>query len=190
MSETFGAFRENDDAALALESLSLCFSPSLLPLQQRWRNNGLSADFLADYVTTFFPKTEDDPASATRQSTVKGTVSYIANELLENAMKYSDGGTQPITMRLILQFDRIIFEETNAVTPEEAASYRRFIDGLSREDPSEIYFRKVEEMAISGDESGLGLITMILDYAATLSWRFDAVSGGVETVTTQVCMEI
>ncbi len=90
MPEIFEAFQECGDVA-ALESLLLRFSPSLLPPQQRWRNNGLSADFLADYVTTFFPKDEADPASAERQSTVKGAVNYIANELLENAMKYSGG---------------------------------------------------------------------------------------------------
>ncbi len=72
MPETFGAFQDCSDAADALESLLLRFSPSLLPLRQRWRNNGLSADFLADYVTTFFPKDEGDPASAERQSAVRG----------------------------------------------------------------------------------------------------------------------
>jgi len=190
MGNTVGAFQICDESGDALESLQLCFSPSLLPLQQRWRNNGLSADFLADYVTTFFPKDEADPASAERQSTVKGAVSYIANELLENAMKYSDGGNQPITIRLVLEADRIVFEEANATTPDIANSYRGFIDELQNDDPADVYFRKVEAMAESGHASGLGLITMIIDYAATLAWRFDVDAEGAETVTTQVCLAI
>jgi hypothetical protein len=35
------------------EYLILSFSPSSIPLKQRWRNNCLSADFLADYLSTF-----------------------------------------------------------------------------------------------------------------------------------------
>jgi len=191
MGKTFGAFQAYDEAAAALESLLLCFSPSLLPLQQRWRNNGLSADFLSGYVTTFFPKDEADPASAERQSAVKGAVSYIANELLENAMKYSDGGALPITIRLVLQADRILFEETNAVSSESAGAYRRFIDELQHNDPADIYFHKLEAMAVSGEEaSGLGLITMITDYAASLAWRFEPEPEGGEAVTTQVCLAI
>lgn len=190
MGDTFGAFQSCEGKDAALESLLLCFSPSLLPLQQRWRNNGLSADFLADYVTTFFPKDEADPASAARQSTVKGAVSYIANELLENAMKYSEGGDLPITIRLVLQADRILFEETNATSAGSSESYRRFIDELQKNDPADIYFHKVEAMAVSGDASGLGLITMILDYAATLAWRFDTTPEGGEAVTTQVCLVV
>ena len=36
------------------EYLILSFSPGSIPLQQRWHNNCLSADFLADYFGTFF----------------------------------------------------------------------------------------------------------------------------------------
>ncbi|WP_337995764.1 slr1658 superfamily regulator [Oleispirillum naphthae] len=190
MGDTFGAFQSCEGEGAALESLLLCFSPSLLPLQQRWRNNGLSADFLSDYVTTFFPKDEADPASATRQSTVKGAVSYIANELLENAMKYSESNSLPITIRLVLQADRIVFEETNVASAASAAAYRRFIGELQQSDPADIYFHKVEAMAVSGDASGLGLITMIIDYAASLAWRFEAAPGGGEAVTTQVCLAV
>lgn len=38
------------------EFLLINFSSSSIPLNQRSRNNGLSADFIADYLTTFFLK--------------------------------------------------------------------------------------------------------------------------------------
>lgn len=50
--QTFGKFQENFESGR--EFLNLSFSPSSLSIQQRWRNNGLSADFVADYMTTFF----------------------------------------------------------------------------------------------------------------------------------------
>jgi hypothetical protein len=37
------------------EYLTLSFSPFSAPIRSRWRNNGVSADFLGDYVITFLP---------------------------------------------------------------------------------------------------------------------------------------
>src|SRR5207249_2742058 len=75
MIRTFGHFiAHKDDQG---EHLKIVFSPTALPIQQRWRNNGLSADFLADYLTTFFPG--DDRAVAARHVELKSAVSYVAN---------------------------------------------------------------------------------------------------------------
>ena len=90
MIQTFGHFIERQDDQS--EYLKIGFSPTSIPIQQRWRNNGLSADFLADYLSTFFPG--DDRAAAERQAELKGAVSYVANELLENAMKFSYAPSQ------------------------------------------------------------------------------------------------
>ena len=67
MTQIFGPFteRKDDDS----EYLKIGFSPTSIPIQQRWRNNGLSADFLADYLSTFFPG--DDRAAAERQAEIK-----------------------------------------------------------------------------------------------------------------------
>ena len=51
--EIYGDFQE--DIPGSDQFLVISFSPSSIPLKQRWRNNGLSADFVADYLTTFFP---------------------------------------------------------------------------------------------------------------------------------------
>jgi hypothetical protein len=52
MSETLANYGKR---AGECEYLTLAFSPTSAPLRSRWRNNGLSADFLGDYVTTFLP---------------------------------------------------------------------------------------------------------------------------------------
>ena len=54
MTQIFGAFMARQGASG--EYLKISFSPTSMPIQQRWRNNGLSADFLADYLSTLaFP---------------------------------------------------------------------------------------------------------------------------------------
>ncbi len=64
MVQVFGAF--HNDSLKSREFLKLGFSPGSSPLQQRWRNNGLSADFLADYLTTFFSN-EDIESNALKK---------------------------------------------------------------------------------------------------------------------------
>src|SRR5215510_16471951 len=85
MTQIFGKFIERQEENG--EYLKIGFSPTSIPIQQRWHNNGLSADFLADYLSTFFPG--DTHAAAERQAKLKSAISYVANELLENAMKFS-----------------------------------------------------------------------------------------------------
>lgn len=190
MSEIFGDFRE--DLPDKGEFLIIGFSPSSLPIQQRWRNNGLSADFVADYLTTFFPANDDDPASKSRQAEIKGAVSYIANELLENAMKFNDDRTQSsIEFGIhLLENDgnvKAILMATNSIAPEGKESFQTFIQEIVDSDPEEMYVRQLERSAEEENSgmSGLGLLTMLNDYGAQLGWKFETVSG-ITAVTTMV----
>lgn len=190
MSEIFGAFRELAEDAEG-EGLTLRFSPSSVPLKQRWRNNGLSADFLADYVQTFLPSDDSDPATRRRQLTIKGAVNFIANELLENAMKYSaSGNVAAITMRVLLTRDHILFHQSNSASAVDAEGLHHFVSRLESIGPEEMYLQQIEQ---GGDGSGLGLLTMINDYGARLAFRFDkednAGSSDVR-VTTQVELDL
>lgn len=176
------------------EYLTLAFSPLRVPLHSRWRNNGLSADFVGDYVTTFLPA-EYTMVSPERQTEVRHIVTYIANELLENAMKYHDRDLDmPIGLRLELADDHITVIVTNGVHPEQAQRYRAFVEQLLQEDARDLIVRRLEDTA-AGDGtkmSCLGLLTMINDYGAKLSWRFENHAPGLEsmTVTTRAILPL
>lgn len=127
MYQIFGDFKE-DLPANEHEFLQIGFSPSSAPLQQRWRNNGLSADFVAEYLTTFF-LCGDNPNARRRQTEVKSAVSYIANELLENAMKFNDENSKyPIKFGLHLFGDTIVLYATNSVSPERLEKIQTFVE--------------------------------------------------------------
>ncbi len=188
MAEIIGDFQNG--GAAAQEGLELTFSASSIPLKQRWRNNGLSADFLADYVTTFIPRDESDPASHARYDEIRAAVAYIANELLENAMKYSaEIPGQPIHIKMVLTADAILFAETNSTTAEYGRSFQAFAGEMATADIGELYVRQLERTA-EGTGSGLGLITMVNDYGARLGWKFEELGIGTMRVTTQVRLEI
>ena len=91
MSQIFGNFIETFPPEH--DSLELNFTPNSLPLKKRWRSNRLSAHFIADYFSNFLPVDEDDPVQERRIKESKGAVSYVANELLENAMKFNNQAT-------------------------------------------------------------------------------------------------
>jgi hypothetical protein len=187
MAQVFGEFTE--DFADRSEFLVLGFSPSSLPIQLRWRTNGLSADFLGDYVRNFFPG--DTSANISKQDEIRAAVSFIANELLENSMKYSDeNAEQPINLEVHLFKDRLTFVSKNSVNQHAIADFQSYLQEITTNDPSEMYINQVEKSAASDEteNSGLGYLTMLMDYEAILGWKFDLAQNNphVTIVTTMV----
>ncbi len=196
MTQIFGEF--SDDLSSGQEGLTIVFSPTSVSLKQRWRNNGLSADFMADYFATFFPGIEESSLESDTQSEVKSAVSFIANELIENAMKFNDEASpQPISIRLQMNKQKLIFLVTNSLNQEGFDRFLVFINELEKSDPSEMYIRHLEKdleenKGNNHSLSGLGLLTMINDYFAKIGWKFETVQQNpdVITVTTMVQLTV
>ena len=175
------------------EYLKIGFHPSSIPLQQRWRNNGLSADFLADYLSTFFPG--EDLASSERQSQIKDAVGYIANELLENCMKYSYASKQHlVSIEMFLEPGAITLYTSNGVEPDRVEPFQKFIQRLLSEDIDALYTEQLERNAEDddGSASGMGFLTMLNDYGVKIAWNFStpAKPGAEVSVTTMVRMPL
>lgn len=190
MNQIFGNFIEPTPSQ---EYLIIGFSPSSIPLKQRWRNNGLSADFLADYLTTFFPGTQEDGSALTRQAEVKSAVSYIANELLENAMKFNDENSHyPIDIKLQLEEDGLIFSVANSIPASAVDNFQGYIQKLLLCDPSEMYIEQLEKNAADENctASGLGLLTMLNDYSAKMGWKFETVQQDPEVIAVTTMVQL
>jgi hypothetical protein len=190
MIQTFGDFIE---LPASQEYLIIGFSPSSIPLKQRWRNNGLSADFMADYLATFFPDNEDDTSTIDRQAEIKSAVSYIANELLENAMKFNNETSEyPIDIKLQLESDGVIFSVVNSISPQAVDKFQAYIQQLLASEPSELYIQQLEKNA--ADESctdcGLGLLTMLTDYTAKIGWKFQTVHQDPEVIAVTTLVQL
>lgn len=193
MVQIFGDF--SDQLPVSQEYLTIVVSPSSVPLQQRWHNNGLSADFMADYFSTFFPRPEESVSKVNSKVEVKSVVSFIANELLENAMKFNDCKTgYPISITLRLHKDGLVFLATNSLEAEAVSDFQSFIQELIASDPGELMIHRLEKNFENGDPttSGLGLLTMMSDYLAKVGWKFETVQADPEiiTVTTMVSLKL
>jgi hypothetical protein len=171
--QTFGTFR--DDIPESQEFLTLNFAPSSTPeRQQRWRNYGLSADFLGDYFANFFPGGDVPESTINLKDTIKATVSYISNELLENAVKYSDESVLlPVSITLRLFDQDIVFQVTNYANHAVAQQYQQFVQTLQVADIDELYTQQLEKTALGEGGSSMGILTIIQDYAAQGGWRFE-----------------
>jgi hypothetical protein len=184
--ELFGVFIEPTQ-----EQLSLNFSPYSIPFTQRWRNNGLSADYIGDFIATLFPKEEMESISFREQGEIKSSAVFIINELLENAIKFCYYiGQYPINVSFKIESKKIIFYVTNPVSQLAANKFQVFIKELLQSDPNDLYIRQLEKNA--EDEysfnSGLGLLTIINDYNAQMAWKFQTIKQDVPQVIAVTCM--
>lgn len=177
------------------DSLELQFTPSSYSIRKRWHSHRLSAQFIAEYFTNFLPIEEGLPLSERRIRESKGAVSYIANELLENAMKFNDE-TSLYKVRFGIHFigdsamTAAIFA-TNSIKPGCVDSFQSFIKVLLAGDPSVLYLQQIEKSAEANDgTSGLGLLTMIQDYGAKVGWRFETIEGHRPTMTVTTMAQI
>ena len=170
MTMIFGDYFEIEDSQ---EYLTIHFSPNRLSIQDRWRNNGLSADFLADYWSTFIPV--DDNVAQSKAKHARNIIGYVANELLENAMKFHcTTSSQPISISVHLFPDELIFYMQNCVGEQVAKRFQEYIRVLLSEDIDQLYLRQLESNAQdpNHETSQMGFLTMIHDYQAKIAWKF------------------
>lgn len=187
MSEIFGCFVEEDQTS---EYLILSFSSSHLSVQEQWRNNSLSADFLANYWGTFFLVGE---SPTPLHAEVKDAVSYIANELLENAVKFHyKAANIPLKIAIYLGEHALQFYMTNSIDPATVASFQRYIQQLLTEDLGELFIQQLERNAddTDGEESHLGLLTILNDYQATVAWKFERLPEELTTMLVTTMVEL
>lgn len=190
--DVYGSFV---DRPTEQEHLTLEFSPSKLALNKRWQNNSLSANFLADYLVTFFLEKEEDVLTFDRKDIIRNSVSYVANELLENAMKYCNETVNfPITLHAQIEGDYIRLFVDNSLLVSTSERYKSFIKEFTNTNPQEFYFAQLEVNSLeeNSDSSKLGFVTIVNDYSAKLGWKFHIVekNSPVLTVTTMAELSV
>ncbi len=174
MMQILGDFIERDTSENS-DFLMINFSATSTPLKQRWRNNGLSADFLADYLTTFFPC--DDDKSLQQRTELKEGVNFVANELLENAMKFNFSASKyPIRLFMGLEKKQILLYVSNYIDASVVNNWQYKLNEILREDTHKLFM----EQLIKNDkeqkiDSGLGYLSMINDWNAKFAWKFESV---------------
>lgn len=188
MTQIFGDFIEKPQTK---KKLMLEFLLDSISVQEFWRNNDYVANFIADFLTTLITKNGSEVSDLKRHAEIKSATSYIANELLENAVKYSHQASQiPIKIKLYSNKGKTQFFITNSLSHLRSANLQGIIYQLSNNNHEELYLNQLEKNV--DDEytfkSGLGFLSMINDYSAKLAWKFEPVpeKPAIMIVTTMV----
>lgn len=188
MAQIFGHFQE--DIIIEHKLFMLEFFVHSIPVERRKQTRYLSIAFITDFWATLFPVNEEDIKSYEKQFPIKSAVTYIANELLENSMKFHPKGVKyPITLGMGLFDKKLVFITTNCVSEKVLENFKDFIQEIIKCDIDELYFRQLEKGAEEkSEESRLGLLSMMNDYSAELGWKIETVSQDpqITTVTTMV----
>lgn len=173
-----GIYMEKDSNIQSMIRLSLYPTD----LVQYWNRCGLTADFVASFMTYCYPD----------HKVVKNSFSVILNELLENAVKYSIKGSADIDIMIFsVGKDTVVFEVQNQVDVSHYESLRTYSHELSQiADLEKKYLDILKQDRVHPDSSGLGLITLKKDFKAQLGFSFYRVSGSVYRVCVQSIIKI
>jgi hypothetical protein len=146
----------------------------------RWALSAIIADFYSEYLTARAEAEAGAPVSDQRH-----TVSYVLNELVENAVKFNAG--PQIAVSVIRIPTGLVFVVSNGVKLSDVEQVKASFAGLLAGDPGELLIRKIEKNALGGsDGSGIGFLTLMSDYGAKLGWRIegDPRQPGLATLST------
>jgi len=189
MMQILGDFIERDTSDTS-DFLMINFSATSTPLKQRWRNNGLSADFLADYLTTFLSC--DDDKALQQRAELKDNVNFVANELLENAMKFNFPASKyPIRLFMGLEKQQILLYVSNYIDASVVENWQYKLNKMLTGDTHKLFM----EQLIKNDkeqniDSGLGYLSMINDWNAKFAWKFESVKDDINVQKVTVMAKV
>lgn len=135
-----------------------------------WNAGSRLVDFVSRYAGFFF----DSPSTVyLDREEVEDAINYILLELIENALKYSLKGDD-VDVGLEVQTGALTFFVVNPVDSGEVNRLDTTFHELYSDDPADLMVRRIEENAANPEslESGLGLLTILSDYGATVAWHF------------------
>ncbi len=138
-------------------------------LQLKWHHCSSSADYLSHFYEGIFSG-ENYPGDLNE---LTHGIAYMANELIENAVKFRAEGN--VVIETGLDDGSFLLCIRHWITPETSARFKSLLEKITTGDPGELLIERLEANA-AGDNiggSGLGILTLMNDYGARISWEFD-----------------
>src|SRR3954471_6671143 len=146
--------------------LGLRFCTGQLAL--RWTYCSSTANFVSAYYSSLFRA----EYTAARTTDLTHSVAYLANELLENAVKFRTEGD--VELETGLHAGEFVIRIANHLTAETSATFQTLLAEITAGDPGELLLQRIEANAAdeSSSASGLGILTLMNDYGVRFCWTF------------------
>jgi hypothetical protein len=132
-----------------------------------WSRAGVTADFVADLLFGISER-HGRVADGNRHS-----ISFVANEFIENAIKFRSGGD--VIIEASVEEDIFQLAVTNISSPTSRSKLSQLVSKIGKENPEKLLLEQLEAAATSTDlnASGLGILTVMADYKAEVVWVVD-----------------
>lgn len=161
---SFGLYTKDTEDNTPDADLSMDF---IMPLElmKDWKRCSLVADFFGNYQAYNYDN----------QSKVESVISTIANELLENAIKFTADQNKLVNITLKRFGKELILETVNMAHRKNIDSIHYFIKLLEEHDIEELFLMQIEKNALndSKNSSGVGLLSIIKDYNAKIGIKIE-----------------
>lgn len=134
---------------------------------QYWNKCGLISDFGSFYISMNYPDNKN----------ISNSISFVLNELIENAVKYSLGGDNIIKIYLTKKNKQIIMDVINLINKNQFEILRKVFEDL--EEPqmaNKIYIERLGSLTDSQEDSGIGLLSIINFFKGKFSAKFQEVT--------------
>jgi hypothetical protein len=163
-------------------AVKLSFSTPALEVVNCWNRCGLISNFGSSYMAVDFPSKKN----------IANSLSFILNELIENAVKYSLPQDCVLEFCLMQEKDRIRMSVTNPVSAENVPRLIEMAKHLiDRDWVNSTYIELLTASGKSAEKSGIGLLTIINYYQAKLSFRIGSdLPGGQALFSIQAEMDV
>jgi hypothetical protein len=153
-------------------AIKLSFSTPALEIVNCWNRCGLISNFGSSYMAVDFPSKKN----------IANSLSFILNELIENAVKYSEPQDCVLRFCLMQEKDRICMSVTNPISQDKVPGLIEMARHLTDRDwVNSTYIELLTASGKSAEKSGIGLLTIINYYQAKLSFRIGCPGPGQET---------
>jgi hypothetical protein len=136
------------------------------PLDLSWHHCATTSDFIADLFALRFQ------SSRHNYREVRHSIGYLVNELIENAVKFRAPGE--IIVEAAIESENFKVKVSNVVDGQTTDEFQNLLAEITDGEPGELLIQRIEANAADPEAtgSGLGLLTLMSDYGASLAWVF------------------
>lgn len=145
-------------------SLSFCIKADYVEKEKLWKSKDLAAEFLGNFWKHILDI-----------ENIKSTLHFVCAELLENAVNYSIKSDYMIVIQLCFKTDELMVYVKNTMKSEKTEDFKEAARAvLEAENLQKLFIQKMKEAKKTGSKkSQVGLITIVKDRGAKLSWKLE-----------------
>jgi len=145
-------------------SLTFTIKAAYIEKEKLWKSKDLTAEFLGNFWKNILDIEE-----------IKPTLHFVCAELLENAVYHSLKSDYLIMIHLCFKTDELLVYVRNSAETEKIEAFKEFVRSiLEAENLQKLFVQSMKNAKKSGGKrSQVGLITILKDRGAKLSWKIE-----------------